>query len=501
MSRLALSHIRKSYGSTPALVDASLAIEPGEIHAILGENGAGKTTLMNIVYGLIAPDSGEMTLEGKRFAPKSPREARDSGVGMVHQHFMLVPTLTVGENVLLGESPFSPFSPGRDFPLIEQRANQLGFKLPLSARVETLSVGEKQRVEIFKALWKGARLLVLDEPTAVLTPQETEELFVLLHDLESDGHSILFISHKLEEIENHCDRVTVIRRGTTVGCFPVGETDRKALSRLLLGRDLQPVVRSRDATPSTQTDGWRVECRGATSHRLNGSWTLAIPAGRITGVVGVEGNGQRELAELILGVHSDPAFAVLHGESSSPSGVRNRIAEGVGLISEDRQKTGLVLDFSILENLALKDVAAPPWSQNGWLTPKQARPAAMREIEKLRVHPPDLDAPASALSGGNQQKVVAAREISRPHDLLVAVNPTRGLDVGACEAVHKALIEDAERGRSVLLISTELDEVLALADDLYVLFDGRAALVPRESWDTETLGLAMVGVQPGSTAP
>ena len=512
MSTLSLAHLHKRFGKNVALMDACLDLAEGEIHAILGENGAGKTTLMNLLYGLLSPDRGEMRLDGKPYSPASPLQARRLGIGMVHQHFMLVPTLTVGENILLGEGAWSRFNPRKSFLPIREQMQRLGFALPLEARTETLSVGELQRVEIFKALWKGARLLILDEPTAVLTPQETEDLCSLLRNLSQQGVSILFISHKLEEIEKLCERVTILRRGQTVACLPVKNTTRAELSRMMLGRDLTPLPPSPNRThpcdtrgrgesvpPLPMGEGGRgvrlsIRCQGVTRSRLQGEWTLHALAGEITAIAGVEGNGQRELAEAILGVTTAHGLEIEYNDESLPRGVAQRIEAGIGFISEDRQRTGLVPGFTVQENLALKDISRAPWSRNGWLSGRSARLRATALIERYRIHPPHLDHPVTSLSGGNQQKVVVAREISRQHHVLVATNPTRGLDVGACEAVHAGLIEDAQKGVVVLLISTELDEILTLADHLYVLFQGGITAIPRGRWNREAIGLAMLGV-------
>lgn len=484
-----------------ALMDASLELAEGEIHAVLGENGAGKTTLMNILYGLLTPDRGEMKLGGIPYSPSSPSQARHLGIGMVHQHFMLVPTLTAGQNILLGESFWSRFNPRKSLAPIHESMKRMGFDLPLEIQTGILSVGELQRIEIFKALWKGARLLILDEPTAVLTPQETGELCELLRNLRNQGVSILFISHKLEEIERLCDRVTILRRGRTVDCLPVRETTRESLSRLMLGRDLTPTERHREdhgdtRSPRQKPHGLSIRCQDAHSIHLNGEWTIEAPAGEITAIAGIEGNGQKVLAESILGVNSVGGMDFFYNQEPLPPGVARRIQAGIGFISEDRQQTGLVMGFTVQENLALKDISKAPWSCRGWLARRSARLRASALIERFGIYPPHPDHPVSSLSGGNQQKVVVARELSREHLVLVATNPTRGLDVGACEAVHAGLVEDARCGAVVLLISTELDEVLNLADNLYVMYKGEVTLIPRHRWLRETIGMAMLGVMP-----
>lgn len=474
-----------------------MEVEHGEIHALLGENGAGKTTLMNILFGLLFPDRGTITLSGKPYRPASPQDARRLGVGMVHQHFMLVPTLTVGQNILLGEKPFSSFHPVLSLKSIQDQMQRLGFTLPLDRRVADLSVGEKQRVEIFKALWKGARLLILDEPTAVLTPRETEDLFDLLRNLRDQQHSILFISHKLEEIEKLCDRVTVLRQGASIATRKLSGTSREELSLLMMGREIHQIHRklpTLNLSSSTAGSSFSIECCNPRGERLQGNWRLDCAPGKITALAGVEGNGQTELAEILLGIRSNRDIHVCKDGKALPPGVSRRIQEGIGFVSEDRQTKGLVLDFSIKENLALKDVSTQPWSGWGWLKEKSSRLYAREIMQQFGINPSRIDHPAGVLSGGNQQKVVVAREISRPHQLLVATNPTRGLDVGACESVYQSLLEDCARGVAVLLISTELDEILSLADSIHVVFKGMIREVPPAAWNHQSLGLALMGV-------
>jgi len=491
MTFLETRNVHKNFGPVQALRGVDLIVDKGEIHALLGENGAGKTTLMNLLYGLLSPDSGSMRLEGNLHRPRSPRDAVRAGVGMVHQHFMLVPTLTVLENILLGESPLRYHGKNVAASEVESRMREFTFDLPLDCRVQSLSVGVQQRVEIFKALRKGARLLILDEPTAVLAPQEIEDLFRLLRNLREIGHSILFISHKLEEIQNLCDRVTLLRRGETVGTFDVSRMNKQELAHHLLGRTLNPRIRKQP--PAQQGASPYFIQPKSRQGKLKGDWTCVVEPGQIVAVAGIEGNGQRELAEAILGVSETDQADIERNGLSLPKDAFRRVRHGVGLISEDRQRTGLILEFSIQENLALKDIELPPWSRKGWLRRRSFREAGKNLVERFRIEPPDPDRGVSELSGGNQQKVVVAREISRNHKLLVAFNPTRGLDVGACENVHEALLEDAARGAAILLISTELEEVLALADKLYVLFQGCLEEIPPENWTSEQLGLAMLG--------
>ncbi|MCB9767482.1 MAG: ABC transporter ATP-binding protein [Candidatus Omnitrophica bacterium] len=496
MTCLVANQIKKSFGSLQALKGVDLKVESGEIHALLGENGAGKTTLMNILFGLLSPDSGSLELDGKPYRPESPRDAMAAGVGMVHQHFMLVPTLTVLENILLGENPFSLHRPEESGNRIAERMIDLSFNLPLERRIEDLSVGERQRVEIFKALWRGANLLILDEPTAVLAPQEVEDLFRLLRELKDRECSILFISHKLDEIQDLCDRVTLLRRGETVGEFEVSQVDRDELTRRLLGRELVSSERDRQGNEEDRPP-FLLRPNGGARAKLQGNWTCEVRPGQITAIAGIEGNGQRELAEAVVGVSETDRVSVEVDGSFFPDGSVPRIRSGIGLISEDRQRTGLVPEFTIEENLALKDIGQRPWSKNGWLARSSSRQTAADLIDRFGVHPSEPNRLASELSGGNQQKVVVAREISRDHQLLVAFNPTRGLDVGACETVYEALLGDAKEGAAILLISTELEHALRLADRLYVLFGGRLTEIHREDWTAERLGFAMLGEHEG----
>jgi simple sugar transport system ATP-binding protein len=493
MAFLSIEKIRKSYGGRPALSEASLEVEAGEIHALLGENGAGKTTLMNILYGLLAADGGSMRLSGQSYAPTSPNEAMRAGVGMVHQHFMLVPTLTVAENVLLGDGAIRRYPDASLLEKMRNRAVELGFHLHFESRVDDLSVGESQRVEIFKLLWKGGKLLILDEPTAVLAPAEVEELFKLLRRLRDEGRSILFISHKLEEIRALCDRVTVLRRGATVGTFKVEEKDNFELTRMMVGGEIETPTKPERKRVALSLDEFRVECEGVGGGKLRGDWTLRIPPGAIAAVAGIEGAGQRDLAETVLGLRSPANVRVYEGKETLPSSVRERIERGVGFISEDRQRTGLVLDFTLSENFALKDISEPPWSRRGWLDLRTSRRRAQELVNDFDIHPRDPDRQTAALSGGNQQKVVVARELSKQRRLLVATNPTRGLDVGARSSVHRAMHQAAAAGAAILLISTELEEVLELADSIHVLHAGELVSLPREEWSKEALGLAMIG--------
>ena len=497
MAFLDVKQITKSFGSTRALRGVSLQVEPGEIHAILGQNGAGKTTLMNILYGLLSPDSGTLEIRGESYRPSTPQDAMRAGVGMVHQHFMLVETLTVLENIYLGEAPFSMYRSREMEERVSERIGGYAFDLPLHEKVGNLSVGERQQVEIYRALWKGAQLLILDEPTAVLAPQQIRDLFRLLKELRSNGHSVLFISHKLQEIQDLCDRVTLLRTGETLGTFNVAQLDAEQLARLVSGDD-QPMASRRKRQEPQESQPFLIRPQSSPRGRLKGDWTCSVYPGQVTAIAGVEGNGQRELAEAILGVSPTDTVSIDWEGELLPKDPPSRIRSGIGLISEDRQRTGLVMEFSVTENLALKDVDQKPWSHRGFLSSRGMNQTATEWIRRYQIDPADPLRPVSELSGGNQQKVVVAREISRNHRLLVAFNPTRGLDVGACKNVYQALTEDAKKGAAILLISTELEEILDLADHVSVIYRGRLTPIPREDCSVETIGLAMLGQGEGN---
>jgi len=478
LPRVALRGIRKRFGATEALRGASLELEPGSVHALLGENGAGKTTLVRTLYGSVRPDSGSIEIDGHAVEIASPRQALALGIGMVHQHFMLVPALSVAENLLLGEP--GPFLLPRAELVAEarDRLERHGLALDPEARTDTLAVAQMQRLEIARALDRGANLLVLDEPTAVLAPSEVESLLALLARLRDQGKSIVLISHKLDEITAVCDRVTVLRRGETVASRELAGLDASELGRLMVGDALPPPGRP----PQTEPGPVALSLSGVGAPGLAGI-DLELRAGEILALAGIDGNGQGALEELLAGVR--PLGA----------GTLEVLRPPLALLSGDRQRTGLVLDLSVAENLVLPEAArggAEPVFRAGIVRTAELENAARAAIERfgIRAEPGD---PARALSGGNQQKLCVARALRARPGVLVAVNPTRGLDLAATAAVREELRREARSGTAVLLISTELDEVLELGQRIAVLFRGRLLPVEPESRTRAAIGRRMLG--------
>ena len=496
--KLELRGITKKFGDFVANDSIDMVVEPGEIHAILGENGAGKSTLMNVLYGLHVPDGGEIVLDGSPMTFSGPGEAMAAGIGMVHQHFMLVPVFTVAENIVLGQEPLR--GPGLlDLDaarrLVRETASSLGFDLDPDARIEDLSVGAQQRVEIVKALSRQAEVLILDEPTAVLTPQETDELIQIMGRLKDAGTSIIFITHKLREVRAVADAITIIRLGKVVGSADPSATETE-LASLMVGRSVNLGVDKQPAQPS----GTALSVRGLTVLDPKGievvkDVSLEVQRGEIVALAGVQGNGQTELTEAILGGGpSHTGVIELDGKDISRLGVRARLDSGLGFVPEDRTTAGIVADLSITENLVLDLVGTRPYSSFGSLNVSFLRENARHRVEEFDVRTTSIDRAVGTLSGGNQQKVVLARELSRELTLLVASQPTRGLDVGSIEFVHKRIVAERDRGAGVLIVSTELDEVLALADRIAVMCGGRLVGVVDGGEDRDVLGLMMAGV-------
>jgi ABC-type uncharacterized transport system ATPase subunit len=495
---LELRGITKRFPGVVANDRIDFDLQPGEVHALLGENGAGKSTLMNVLYGLYRPDEGEIRLGGQPVTMHSPKDAIEHGIGMVHQHFMLIPVMTVAENIVLGTEP------RRDGVLLdlsaaEKRVRELSEQYGLSvdprAQVEDLSVGRQQRVEILKALYRGADILILDEPTAVLTPQEATELFGVLRSLTEQGMSIIFISHKLNEVLSISDRITVLRRGQKVETLPTSTATEESLARLMVGRE----VLLRVDKPPADTGETLLEIedlsvlddRGLEAVR---GVSLNVRAGEIVGIAGVDGNGQTELIDAITGLRRPASGAItVGGRDMTKANARKVLDEGMGHIPEDRQARGLVLEFTLAENLALEDYRSPPDSRWGWLFPRRLLARARRLLREFDVRGGGPNARASALSGGNQQKVVIAREVGRDPRVLVAAQPTRGLDVGAIEYVHKRLITVRDEHKAVLLVSLELEEILSLSDRILVLYEGRVVGEYGPDASEEELGIAMTG--------
>jgi len=471
----------------------------GEVHALLGENGAGKTTLMNVLYGLYTPDAGEIWLRGQRVAFASAREAISHGLGMVHQHFMLVKPFTVAENIVLGQrSPREPLA--QDVGQVHRRlrglSEQYGLAVDPAAPVWTLSVGEQQRVEILKALYRGAEVLILDEPTAVLTPQEVDELLAILRRLAGEGKSIVFISHKLGEVLGVSDRITVLRDGRVVDTVPAQGSDRPALARMMVGREVILRVSKGPAQPGEVR--LAVRDLSATNDRglpaLRGV-SLAVRGGEILGIAGVAGNGQTELEEVIAGLRRATGGAVtICGQSATnqPPAAIGRL--GLAHVPSDRYAMGMLRNFTIAENTILQRVGEAPFTRHGWLQKDVIRREARDLVAAYDVRTPSVENAARTLSGGNAQKMILARELARQPKVLLAAQPTRGLDVSAIEYVHRKLIEQCDRGVAILLISTELDEILTLSDRIAVMYEGQiVGVVDGPGADIHEIGLMMAG--------
>ncbi|GAA4627700.1 ABC transporter ATP-binding protein [Cellulomonas oligotrophica] len=496
--RLELRGITKRFGSFTANDSIDLVVEPGQIHALLGENGAGKSTLMNTLYGLYTPDEGQILLDGRAVEFDGPGQAMAAGIGMVHQHFMLVPVFTVAENVALGHEPTAAgglIDVTRARGAVREVAQRFGFEVDPDATVEDLPVGVQQRVEIIKALARDAQVLILDEPTAVLTPQETDELIEIMRQLRAQGTSILFITHKLREVRAVADKITVIRRGQVVGSADPSASETE-LASLMVGRAVQLGVEKAPARPGgvvLRVDDLTVLDAAGTAvvDRVD----LEVRAGEIMAVAGVQGNGQTELAETLLGLVTPTSGSVsLDGMELDGLSVRDRLAAGLGFVPEDRSTDGVIADFTIQENLVLDLVDTPPYSRRGAIDRKLLRENAEQRVAEFDVRATSVDSTLGQLSGGNQQKVVLARELSRPLRLLVASQPTRGLDVGSIEFVHKRVVAERDKGTAVVIVSTELDEVAALADRVAVMYRGRVVGVVPGSTDRDVLGLMMAGV-------
>ncbi|HYM64663.1 MAG TPA: ABC transporter ATP-binding protein [Gaiellaceae bacterium] len=494
---LELRGITKRFPGVVANDHVDLELAKGEVHALLGENGAGKSTLMNILYGLYHPDEGQIRLNGKRIRIDSPRDAIDRGIGMVHQHFMLIPVMTVAENIVLATEPRK--GPFLDLAGAEERVRELSTQYGLAvrpeAKVSSISVGMQQRAEILKALYRGAEVLILDEPTAVLTPQEASELFTIIRSLQEDGKSIIFISHKLNEVLEIADRITVLRQGKKIDTVPREGATREGLARLMVGREVVLRVEKPPAEPGETlllVENLKVlDERGLEAVR---DVSFDVKVGEIVGVAGVDGNGQSELIDALTGLRRPSEGRILvAGKNITTANARECLDVGVGHIPEDRQLRGLVLDFTLAENLALHDYEKEPSSKWGWLYPGRLVERAARLLKEFDVRGGRPQTLAAALSGGNQQKVVIAREVSRDPRILVAAQPTRGLDVGAIEFVHRRLVKERDEGRAILLVSFELEEILSLSDRILVVYEGRIVGEYEPGVTEEELGIAMTG--------
>ncbi len=494
--KLELRGITKRFGGLVANDHIDLVVQPGEIRALLGENGAGKTTLMNVLYGLIQPDEGEILIDDRPLHIRSPKDAINAGIGMVHQHFMLVPVFTVGENVTLGVERVHGLG------LLDRRrtrrdvlelSERYGLAVNPDAYVEDLPVGVQQRVEIIKALLRDANILVLDEPTAVLTPGETEDLFRIMRELRDGGRSIIFISHKLKEVQAIADHVTIIRRGKVVGERPPSTTGAE-LAALMVGRAVQLRVNKDPAKPGpvrlavahlTVADE-----RGEAAVR---DVSFDVRGGEILGIAGVQGNGQTELCEALLGLRPAAGSIQLDGHEITGATTRDRLRAGIGYVPEDRQEDGLVGAFSVADNLVLDVYDRPPYASGFALNLDEIKSAATRLVADYDVRTTSVQTPVGTLSGGNQQKVIVARELSRDNKMLLASQPTRGLDVGSIEFVHSQIVAQRDRGVAVVIVSSEIDEIYALSDRIAVMYEGRIVGFCDPDVDEAELGLLMAG--------
>ena len=514
--KLELRGITKRFGALVANDRIDLVVQPGEIRALLGENGAGKTTLMNVLYGLMQPDEGEILIDDQPAQIRSPKDAINAGIGMVHQHFMLVPVFTVAENVTLGSEPIrhvrtpalrlGPLSvPSLSVPsagLLDRRrarrevlelSERYGLQVDPDAYVEDIPVGVQQRVEIIKALLRNASVLVLDEPTAVLTPNETQDLFRIMRELRKGGRSIIFISHKLKEVQAIADTITIIRRGAVVGERPPTTSDSE-LAALMVGRSVQLRVSKGEAHPADV----RLAVQNLTVPGERGGTVVAdlsfeVRGGEILGIAGVQGNGQTDLCEALMGLRPSAGAVLLDGTDISHLSTRDRLRAGIGYIPEDRQEDGLVSDFTVAENLILDVFDRPPYASGIAMSPAAVRKAATTQVADFDVRTTSVQTAAGTLSGGNQQKVILARELSRDNTVLLASQPTRGLDVGSIEFVHKQIVAQRDAGVAVVIVSSELDEIYALSDRIAVMYEGKiVGFCAPDTPETE-LGLMMAG--------
>lgn len=496
--QLELRGITKVFGSLVANDHINITVEPGQIHALLGENGAGKSTLMNVLYGLYQPDEGQILIDGQPVTFSGPGQAVAAGIGMVHQHFMLVPVFTVAESVALGYEPVGSvgglINAKAAAAKVREISERFGFDVDPNAYIEDLSVGAQQRIEIIKALSRDAKVLILDEPTAVLTPQETDELIAIMRELKDAGTSIVFITHKLREVREVADTITVIRRGKVVGTASPSASETE-LASLMVGHDVSLRVDKDPARPGQPGLEIRDLSLAEDGALLLDNVTLTVRDGEILGIAGVQGNGQTELSEVILGLHRPSAGTVsLGGNDVTSLGVSHRLRAGLGFVPEDRSTDGMVADFSVAENMILDRFSDPAFGSGPSINPGKVRAHANALREEFDVRVPDVGDAISTLSGGNQQKAILARELSRPLKALVASQPTRGLDVGSIEFVHKRIVQARDEGTAVLIISSELDEIYSLSDRIAVMYRGRIVGIVPPDTPRSVLGLMMAGV-------
>lgn len=494
-----MKDIVKKFGDFTANDHINLTVYKGEVHAILGENGAGKSTMMNVLCGLYKPTSGQIFINGKEVQFASPKDAIDIGIGMVHQHFMLIQPFTVTENIILGMEPVKGLVVDKESAKkkVLELSERYAMKVDPDAKIEDISVGMQQRVEILKVLYRGADTLILDEPTASLTPQEIEGLMEIIRNLTADGKSVILITHKLKEITASSDNCTIIRQGKYIRTVKVDEVNENDLAAMMVGRDVNFKVEKKDMTPGEVVlDVRDIHAKDYRDVEILRGLNLQVRRGEIVGLAGVDGNGQTELVEVLTGLRKAESGEVkVLGKDVFNKPPKDTFAAGISSIPADRQKHGLILEFSNEDNLILQHFEEEPYSRKGILNRKAIREHATELTEKFDVRPRGSEgAPSGTLSGGNQQKVIIAREVTNDKELLIAVNPTRGLDVGAIEFVHKYIVEQRNRNRAVLLVSFELDEIMSLSDRIEVIFDGRiTGSVPGKDADEKELGFMMAG--------
>ena len=494
-----MTDIVKKFGSFVANDHINLTVNKGEVHAILGENGAGKSTLMNILYGLYKPTSGNISIFGSPVHIESPRQAIELGIGMVHQHFMLVEPFTVTENIILGMEPAKGITV--DIKKARQQVLELskryGMHVDPDAKIEDISVGMQQRVEILKVLYRGANILILDEPTSSLTPQEIEELIDIIHNLTADGKTVLLITHKLKEIKAVADKCTIIRQGKYINTVDVESVSEHELASMMVGRDVRFKVDKKPIEPGEVIiDVQDLHAKDYRGVEVLKGLNLKVRRGEIVGLAGVDGNGQTELVEILTGLRKgESGKVIIAGKDLFNADAHTLFDNGVSSIPADRQKHGLVLDYSVAYNLVLQNYERPPFSKHGILNKDAIFQHAAELVDKFDIRGADGGVKeAGKLSGGNQQKIIIAREVTNDKDLLIAVNPTRGLDVGAIEFVHRYIVEQRNKNKAVLLVSFELDEVMSLSDRIEVIHNGRiVGSVPGEQADEKVLGLMMAG--------
>jgi ABC-type uncharacterized transport system ATPase subunit len=495
---LRLRGITKRFGSLVANDHIDLDIKPGEIHCLLGENGAGKSTLMNVLYGMLQPDEGEITIDGRPHTSRTPKEAMAAGIGMVHQHFMLVEVFSVAENLILGreQTTGGVLNMRQARATVRELSDRYRLAVDPDALIEDLPVGIQQRVEILKALANDATYLIFDEPTAVLTPQEIDELITVMRSLRDEGKAIVFITHKLREVRAIADKITVIRRGKVVGTAQPSDSEGQ-LAELMVGRAVNLLV---DKEPPRRSDSPRLVLDGISVANTAGALVvdgldLEVSGGEIVCIAGVQGNGQTELVEALLGlIPISQGSVTLDGRPITRHTPKQSIADGLGYVPEDRKHDGFVSSFSVAENLVLNTFDEPPYAKGPALDLAAIRRNAEDRVTEFDIRTQSVDAPMTSLSGGNQQKVVLARELSRPLSALIASQPTRGVDVGAIEFLHGRLVTERDRGTAVVIVSTELDEVVALADRVAVMYRGRLVGIVPPDTSREVLGLMMAGV-------